>query len=111
MSVNIEKGSELSLRDKIDAICDHRNDLNIIHMHDEKLSNKLVQISSKYFVDRFGGPIEIETAIDASLERIFNGYGLLEPETFFMDYEKNLIHDLYLIRKEIRESIENYFKE
>lgn len=111
MPVTLEKGNELSLKDKIDAICDHRNDLNIIHMHDEKMSNKLVGIAAKYFTDKFGGPIEIETAIDASLERIFNGYGLIEPETFFMDYEKELIHDLYLIKTEIRESIENYFKE
>lgn len=56
----------------------------------EHLYTKVFNIASKHLQGVFGGPIELEVAIHAVLEKIFVAYSCSMNGSFLSDIEKNI---------------------
>lgn len=56
----------------------------------EHLYNKVFNIASKHLQNYFGGPVELEIAIHAVLEKIFVAYSCSMNGSFLSDIEKNI---------------------
>lgn len=102
----------MKLEDKLNELTTHRNDLTNLQMH-STLYLELQGMVARKLDGKLCGPIETEETIEATMMRIFLGYSVVDPDSFYMDFEKECIeemHSLYL--EQIRNQIDNpVFKE
>ena len=56
----------------------------------EHLYTRIYLVASKHLQNYFGGPIELEIAINAVLEKIFVAYSCSMNGSFLSDIEKNI---------------------
>ena len=61
----------------------------------EHIYNKVFLVASKHLQNYFGGPIELEIAINATLEKIFVGYSCSLNGSFLSDIEKNIVMEIH----------------
>ena len=97
----------MKIADKINELTDHRSDLERLQMNDS-LYTEIQGIVGKKISDMFCGPVETMECIEATMIRIFAGYAVIDPDKFYMKFEKECIeemHDLYL--DQIRNQIDN----
>lgn len=107
MPVTLAKKSDISLSDKINAITDHRSDLERLQMNDV-LYTDIQGVVGRKISDMFCGPIETMECVEATLIRIFAGYAVVDPDEFYMKFEKDCIHELHsLYLEQIRNQIDN----
>lgn len=92
----------MSLEEKISSLVDDVSDWDAI-VNDcnysegdksEHLYNKIFDITSKHLQGMFGGPIELEVAVYAILEKIFVAYSCSMNGSFLSDVEKNIAMEI-----------------
>lgn len=108
MPVTLAKKSDISLSEKINAITDHRSDLERLQMNEKFYYTDIHGLVAKRICNMFCGPVETIECIEATLIRIFAGYAVVNPDEFYMQFEKDCInemHSLYL--EQIRNQIDN----
>lgn len=96
----------MKLSEKLDNISNHRNDIERVQMNEE-LYNELQFVVARKFVDELCGPIELMETIEYTLNRIFLGYAVKEPERYYNELEIECIHEIHSnYLKRIRTQIE-----
>ena len=87
------------LNDLVDAVSDW--DAVVEHYTYEEgdkaghLYKKVFDVASEHLQNHFGGPIELEIAINATLEKIFVGYSCSLNGSFLSDIEKNIVMEIH----------------
>lgn len=97
----------MKLSDKINALTDHRSDLEMLQMNDV-LYTDIQGLVGRKICDMFCGPVETMECVEATLIRIFAGYAVVDPDSFYMQFEKDCIDEMHeLYRDQIRNQIDN----
>ena len=98
----------MKLSDKINTLTDHRSDLERLQMNEDFYYTDIHGLVAKRICDMFCGPVETVECIEATLIRIFAGYAVVDPDSFYMQFEKDCINEMYeLYRDQIRNQIDN----
>ena len=98
---------KMTLSDKLNELTNHRSDLERLQMH-QVLYVELQGMVAQKLDGQLCGPIETEEAIEATMIRIFLGYGVVEPASFYMSFEKECIHEMHdIYLDQIRGQIDN----
>lgn len=92
----------MNLEEKIGGLVDNISDWDAIvenctyHEGDksEHLYTKIYLVASKHLQNMFGGPIELDIAINNVLEKIFVAYSCSMNGSFLSDVEKNIAMEI-----------------
>ena len=97
----------MNLTEKLNQLTDHRSDLERLQMNDV-LYTDIQGLVGRKICDMFCGPVETMECVEATLIRIFAGYAVVDPDTFYIQFEKECIEEMYsLYLEQIRNQIDN----
>ena len=99
---------KLNLSEKLNELTNHRSDLERLQMNEAFYYTDIHGLVAKRICNMFCGPVETIECIEATLIRIFAGYAVVDPNSFYMQFEKECIHEMYdLYLHQIRNQIDN----